>query len=130
MSKIIYYAFDKKTDTIRPMDNVVEWARAFEEEDRHLGKDVVGDFLISTIFLGVDHSIGESLTGPQVFETMVFLLKDPEGGDDLGPMVYTERYATPNAARLKHKYIVDNLADVLAKDGYVPDGVYRFQSDD
>ena len=46
-----------------------EWAEWFETADRAVAQDMVGDFKISTIFLGIDHALGET---PLLFETMIF----------------------------------------------------------
>lgn len=51
-----------------PMD-VLEWALAFEFGNQ-IDKTVIGDVLISTIWLGIDHSFGYG--PPLIFETMIF----------------------------------------------------------
>ena len=62
---------------IRPAADLPEWNRAMfhapdahgDIHDRHLARDRVGAFFISTIFTGID----TELRGPpMVFETMVF----------------------------------------------------------
>lgn len=50
--------------------DVVEWARWFKTENRHVASDVIGDSTVSTVFLGLDHSW--SGPPPLLFETMVF----------------------------------------------------------
>jgi hypothetical protein len=49
--------------------DLMTWAKAFNKE-RHVGKTMVGEAKVSTVFLGIDHSFG---AGPPLwFETMVF----------------------------------------------------------
>lgn len=55
-------------------------------------QDHVGDVLVSTVFLGLNHAIGGEL--PQVFETMIF------GGEHHD---YQQRYATWGEADLEHR---------------------------
>ena len=47
-----------------------EWAETMERKQHVLRQTYIGDFLISTIFLGMDHSFG--FGPPLLFETMVF----------------------------------------------------------
>lgn len=51
-------------------DDLVVWAHWFGSADRHVAKTEKGDILVSTVFLGIDHSIGSS--PPLLFETMIF----------------------------------------------------------
>jgi hypothetical protein len=53
-----------------PTDDIVEWGQWFESADRHVAKSLVGDHLVSTVFLGIDH---QWFDGPPIlFETMIF----------------------------------------------------------
>ncbi len=49
-----------------PMD----WAHWMSQTDHSVGSDDVGEYHISTVFLGIDHSFGGP--GPVLWETMVF----------------------------------------------------------
>lgn len=71
---------------------LMEWARAIEK-DRVVSKDELsGGVLVSTVFLGLDHSFG---SGPPIlFETMIF------GGPHDG---YQERYSSWDEAEKGHK---------------------------
>lgn len=73
-------------------------------QKRRVALDEIGDYVVSTVFLGLDHCF--SLTGsPILFETMIF----PKGGfRDL----HCERYETWNEAVAGHQRIV---ADVVAE---------------
>ena len=53
-----------------PVDDLLEWARWFENADRHVKLSEQGDVRVSTVFLGLDHSWGGDR--PVLFETMVF----------------------------------------------------------
>lgn len=54
-----------------PCSDVMEWGRCFENQDsRKVAQTTLGDVMVSTVFLGIDHSFG---CGPPIlFETMVF----------------------------------------------------------
>lgn len=62
------YILDGKTP--KPAETLMEWAKWFETADRHVAVDMVGDFRVSTIFLGLDFCFGSG--EPLLFETMVF----------------------------------------------------------
>ena len=71
------------------------WAEWFENTDRHVALDTVGDVRVSTVFLGLDHSFGG---GPPLwFETMVF------GGEHSD---FTQRYATWEEAEAGHQMVL------------------------
>lgn len=55
-----------------PVHTVEEWGRAFAK-DRQVAVEEIGEYVISTVFLGVDLSFGGDL--PILFETMIF---DPD----------------------------------------------------
>lgn len=71
-----------------------EWIAAFEDtEGRTVGRDEIGEgdgaFLVSTVWLGLDHGWGRG--APLIFETMVF------------PSDYQRRYSTEREARQGHR---------------------------
>jgi hypothetical protein len=53
-----------------PCDDLIGWAMWLEKANRIVGKDMVGEVRVSTVFLGLDHSFGQG--PPMLFETMVF----------------------------------------------------------
>jgi hypothetical protein len=56
--------------TVRLTDDLMEWAQSFETGERQVGRTMIGDAVISTVFLGIDHGF---CGGPPVlFETMIF----------------------------------------------------------
>lgn len=91
--------------TIKEVDNIQEWGVWFEKSDRHVKKtNITEDIMISTVFLGMDHSFG--IGGPPLlFETMIF------GGphDE-----YQERYATWDEAEKGHLNAIEMCNGVNA----------------
>ena len=73
------------------------WAAWFEKFDRQVGRTMVGDLLVSTVFLGLDHNFYGG--PPLLFESMVF--KD---GLDTGILCW--RYSTWEEAEGGHKAAV------------------------
>jgi len=68
-------------------------------------KNETGEYWISTVDLGLDHSFGE---GPPLwYETMIF----PKGewGD-----LYCARYTTRDEAIAGHKYVVEHWEELIA----------------
>jgi hypothetical protein len=51
------------------VDDIIQWARAFESSVRRVAQDTISGVRISTVFLGLDHGWGST---PQLFETMIF----------------------------------------------------------
>lgn len=51
-------------------DDMIEWATWYEHADRHVFSTRVGDYWVSTVFLGLDHNWGRGR--PILFETMIF----------------------------------------------------------
>lgn len=68
--------------------------------DRKVANDTVGEAMVSTVFLGMDHDILQEESSPILFETMIF------GGehDD-----YMRRYHTYDEAQSGHHKIVKAL---------------------
>lgn len=80
MGRPLYYARDG-----RPLDRL-SWAQMIESRDPAVlvvAQHDVGDVRVSTVWLGLDHSLGRG--APMIFETMVF-------GGQLDQE--TERYST------------------------------------
>jgi hypothetical protein len=84
----------------------MEWAREFQDSDRHVAKTLVGDVTVSTVFLGIDHRFSEAV--PILFETMCF----GKDGDEVDGF---DRYATWEEAEAGHAAIVDELRAILRK---------------
>jgi hypothetical protein len=79
--------------TVRPEPDLLMWARWFEQGNRKIAHDdLSGGVLVSTVFLGLDHSFG-GVGPPILFETMIF------GGEHDG---YMDRYRTREEALAGH----------------------------
>ena len=65
----IYYILEGHTPV--PVKDIHEWADRWEKKDRRVKRDeLFGGIVVSTIFLGIDHSWDEGF--PVLFETMIF----------------------------------------------------------
>lgn len=80
---------------IIPVD-LLTWGRWLEEGRNGLWRDDIGDVLVSTIFLGLDHNFGMG-GKPLLFETMIF-----GGAHD----EYQKRYTAYKQAEAGHKKAV------------------------
>lgn len=82
-----------------PCEDLLQWANWFENAERHVAEDRVGEARVSTVFLGLDHNFGRE--GPPIlFETMVF------GGPCDGEQ---NRYATWDEAAQGHQTMLKRL---------------------
>lgn len=85
--------------TIRAEPDLMTWAKWHEDsENRHLAKDRNDQYLVSTVFLGIDHNYGEG--EPILFETMVFEVKK---GDIDYSGIEEERYTSYDDAMKGHE---------------------------
>lgn len=89
--------------------DLILWATwygdATQSGDRIVAQDQIGDYWVSTVFLGLDHSFGFGKPHvPILFETMVFI-----GEKNDGTQV---RYATWNEAAEGHAEICKRLRDL------------------
>lgn len=82
-----------------------DWAPQ-DIEIRRVAEDTIGDVWISTVFIMINHALGDDK--PQLFETMIFRTDDHESTD------FTQRYATWEEAEATHRLIVDVLRRALA----------------
>lgn len=89
-----------------------DWARAYEALDgRVVGSDRIDNWLVSTVWLGLDHSFGDG--PPLIFETMVFP-PDDDGGQSWSEE-YCERYSSEDEARAGHETALAWLRDKLGE---------------
>jgi hypothetical protein len=86
--------------------DLLEWGKWFQDADRHVAQTEIGDFWISTVFLGLDHQFGEG--PPLLFETMVF----NKDRDDL----WCERSSTWEEAEETHQRGVDYVRGLDGRD--------------
>lgn len=86
-----------------------EYVKIVEEDSNamRVALTKVGEYQVSTVWLGIDHGMWDSDGPPIIFETMVF--------DAAGEDRYMDRYATKEAAVAGH-----NKACVLFRDYVCP----------
>lgn len=102
----LYYALDKNNEVI-PVRDVLQWSKLFEDKSRKVDRTEIGEYVISTVFLGINHSFNPN-SEPQVFETMVF---HPAKSDYLD--LFCERYATWDEAMEGHKLAVKGVEEFI-----------------
>jgi len=95
-----FYTLIGQTPT--PCQDVLEWAEWLEHSDRQVSLTVVGRYRISTVFLALNHRLGDG--EPLLFETIVFDKNEQhEVGFDPGCI---ERCATWIQAERQHERAV------------------------
>lgn len=82
--------------TYRPCE-LMEWAAQLETMDRRVAHDVINNWCVSTIWLGLNHNYYGG--PPLVFETMIF---SPDGLEN-----YLARYTTWDQAVAGHQEAID-----------------------
>jgi len=88
-----------KTGVMFRGTDLFEWAMWLGRTDNHVGYEEVSGFIVSTVFMGIDHSFfGQGK--PIWFETMVFRQMDNKRM--LGRLIDQWRYATLEEARAGH----------------------------
>src|SRR5262245_42750654 len=88
------YVLDNEGNAV-PETDPLAWAKWFETADRTVARTVIGDVLVSTVFLGMDH--GFRSPDPVLWETMIF------GGEHGGEQW---RYTSREAALAGHEAAV------------------------
>ncbi len=97
--KNMYYILQGKQ--VSPIDDMTIWATNLSSS-RSIGNDTIGNSVISTVFLGINHRHGEG--EPLLFETMIFQGKHDQ---------YQERYSTYEEAEEGHKRAVEMVKSDL-----------------
>lgn len=86
-----------------PVDDVLEWARWWEQNDRVVfQEEISAGVLVSTVFLGLDHNFSGK-GPPLLFETMIF--RDGKGDEEW-------RWHTWLEAEEGHRRVVETLKAV------------------
>jgi len=109
LTHALFYKLDDSHTPI-PVEDPVDWAKWMETHKggRVVDRSEVGGFLVSTVFLGLDHD-HTGRAGPILFETMVFRSdKSPNQFD-----TYQERYKTWEEAELGHAQAVEYVRNRL-----------------
>jgi hypothetical protein len=84
----------------------LEWSSWMKKSNRVVAKTEVGDFLVSTVFLGIDHNhLGKG--DPLLFESMVF--------DSHGRGSEMQRYFIWDEAEIGHTEMVHKLKILSSK---------------
>jgi hypothetical protein len=98
----LYYILDEQNRAV-PVADVLTWGRWYEANNarRIVKQEQVGEFFVSTVFLGLDHAWGPSAR-PVLFETMVF-------PHDTVRDLHCERYSTWAEAATGHEAVVARL---------------------
>lgn len=89
----------------------ISWAAELAKPERHICETMVGEVLVSTIFLVLDHSHG--FGEPVLFETMAFQA-DPAKPDFIGDSLAQERYRTYAEAESGHERVVQRVREIQA----------------
>ena len=100
-----YILVDKE---VHPVYNLIAWGRWMEDHDRKVARTRIGNLIVSTVFLGLDHSHGRG--EPLLFETMCFRDKNrnPKSAVEDGDSPF-DRYCTYEDALIGHNKIVESL---------------------
>ena len=91
-----------------PESDIVKWATAFESMNKKVASIYIGDFHVSTIFLGINFNGG--FGKPQLFETMVFYEPKPKEKSQI-LHDYSRRYATYIEAEQVHQEVVEEIKE-------------------
>ena len=91
-----------ETGEIIPATDLIDWAIWLQQTDNHVGYDEISGFIVSTVFMGINHTWGRGR--PHWFETMVF--RQMDNRRMLGRLIDQWRYATLEEARAGHKLAV------------------------
>ncbi len=89
-----------KDNRVVIVEDAMEWARVFETANRRVGKDTIGKFLVSTVFLGIERN-------GLWFETMVFNSDDRPGQES--EQFPTMRYGIYRQAKNGHRHMVKKV---------------------
>lgn len=100
--------------------NMTTWVATHSDPDyRIVAQHYVRGWMISTIWLGVDHRFIMS-GAPVIFETMIFPPGDEAGGRGAMSEDYMERYSTEDAAQAGHdralSWVREKLGDESTAD--------------
>lgn len=104
------YILEGKTP--KQIDDLYAWGKWMETGDRRVAKTNANGYVISTVFLGLDHNFanwsapGKDIAKPILFETMVFDEREVTGWGGSHPSVDEERWSTWEEAEVGHAAIV------------------------
>lgn len=96
MKPLRFYVLDGHE--VKAAADVLEWGKFFQNGYRHVAKTDVGDYWVSTVFIGLDQNFYDEDGPVEVFETMVF-----KGGES---DQWHERSSTWEEAEATHERAV------------------------
>ncbi len=96
-----FYILDGNHDIV-PIDDTEAFSEWFGKTDRHIDRTNVGEYFVSTVFLGIYHNYDPAGL-PLLFETMVFGGKGDEDDEYTGQVW---RYSTYEEARQGHNEVM------------------------
>jgi hypothetical protein len=101
-----FYILENKTPV--PCPDIHAFATFFKnhKEERLVALTQIGDYRVSTVFLGIDHNFSDE-GDPLVFETMIF------GGNFDGEDEYQTRCSTWEQAEAQHREAINYLGILL-----------------
>ena len=108
---MIYYYMLNPDHTTEACHDVAAWIDWFKTADRRVGYTAIGNKVVSTVFLGIDHACDPS--APVLFETMVFEKDDKDSGDKRSGG--RNWYATWQEAQEGHNKAVSDLTSDLPR---------------
>ncbi len=102
----VYWSLDPDTHELTQHDDAKRFGKEFEMPHRVIAQEKVGSYLVSTVFLAIDHSHRPQGYPPVLFETMVFGSDPPHGSIAAEVPDYTDRYSNYTQAMSGHKRVV------------------------
>ncbi len=112
MERAMFYKLVNNVPTHCTIDEYSEWMKscANERVTKHMFRDELNGFVISTVFLGMNIGFNRQ----EFFETMVFR-STTDGVDFSGEDDYTARYATYEECREGHLNILRRIKCIAIK---------------
>lgn len=90
-----------------PQKSIAAWGGWMDQADRCVLRDVVGDYLISTVFLGFDYN--PYVENPVLWETMIF-----KNDHKYNKEFYRELYDSYDSARSGHETAMKWLSNFMS----------------
>lgn len=108
--KMRHRYYDRRGNPIS-LAEFVELSQNRKINYKDIKSDVINNHLVSTIWLGIDHSFFNS-EKPLIFETMIFKIKDGNiEWDNASLDYYQKRYSTEEQALEGHKEAIKYVLD-------------------
>lgn len=102
----MYYLLTKDRQVVE-CPGLIEWGMQFDSTSNQVARTVLGNTVVSTVFLGLDHRGWYGEGAPVLFETMIF--------DKGQPRDYQERYCSFAQAHSGHARAVYHVGELRRK---------------